>query len=150
MTCPARPSPRLAPDLRLRLAFCADFNKNSRVNAKVRQSRAVKVGKFKNLVQVQIMKIESSTPSSATPAKPRSQAASATPPSSPAADDASVALHLQQAGGLGASSAPFDTQRIAEIRQAIAEGRFQVDAEKIADRLINDVRDQLAKNRPPA
>ena len=84
------------------------------------------------------------------PAKPRSQASSATPPSSAAADDASVALHLQQAGGLDASSAPFDSQRVAEIRQAIAEGRFQVDTEKIAERLINDVRDQLAKNRPPA
>lgn len=96
------------------------------------------------------MKIEPSTTSLATPAKPRAHASTATAPSSAAADDASVALHLQQAGGLDASSAPFDSQRVAEIRQAIAEGRFQVDTEKIADRLINDVREQLAQSRPPA
>lgn len=59
-------------------------------------------------------------------------------------------MHLQQAGGLGATTAPFDSQRVAEIRQAIAEGRFQIDADKIAGRLLDSVRDMLAKDRPAA
>lgn len=96
------------------------------------------------------MKIDSSIPSPVIPAKARSQTAATTAAKSPAADGAPVALHLQQTEGLGASSAPFNSQRVAEIRQAIAEGRFQIDANKIADRLINDVRDLLAKERPTA
>lgn len=94
------------------------------------------------------MKIDSSIPSPVIPAKARSQTATAA--KSPAAGGEPVALHLQQTEGLGASSAPFDSQRVAEIRQAIAEGRFQIDAEKIADRLISEVRELLAKDRPTA
>ncbi|HCX32940.1 MAG TPA: flagellar biosynthesis anti-sigma factor FlgM [Rhodocyclaceae bacterium] len=37
-----------------------------------------------------------------------------------------------------------DPARVAEIRQAIAEGRFRVDAEKVADGLIESVRQMLA------
>ncbi len=98
------------------------------------------------------MKISSSIPSPATPLKARNQAASsaATTPASAAAGDASVSMHLQQTSALGAATAPFDSQRVAEIRQAIAEGHFKIDAEKIASRLIDDVRDLLAKDRPTA
>lgn len=102
------------------------------------------------------MKINSSIPSPATPLKARDQAASsasnaATTPASSATGDASVAMHhLQPTATLGAAAAPFDSQRVAEIRQAIVEGHFQIDAEKIASRLIDDVRDLLAKDRPTA
>lgn len=98
------------------------------------------------------MKINSSIPSpttSATPPKARHQAATAAPASS-ATGDTSVSMHLQQAGPLGTTAAPFDSQRVAEIRQAIVEGHFQIDADKIAGRLIDDVRDLLAKDRPTA
>lgn len=44
------------------------------------------------------------------------------------------------------SDAPVDTQRVAEIKQAIAEGRFKVNPERIADGLLSSVRDMLAKN----
>jgi len=37
-----------------------------------------------------------------------------------------------------------DANRIAEIRQAMAEGRFQVDASKVADGLIESVREMIA------
>jgi negative regulator of flagellin synthesis FlgM len=99
------------------------------------------------------MKINSSIPSPTTPLKARNQAASsassaATKPA--AAGDASVAMHLQPTATLGAAAAPFDSQRVAEIRQAMVEGHFQIDAEKIASRLIDDVRDLLAKDRPVA
>lgn len=103
------------------------------------------------------MKINSSIPSPATPLKARDQAASsassassaATTPASSAPGDASVSMHLQQATTQGAA-APFDSQRVAEIRQAITEGHFKIDPEKIASRLIDDVRDLLAKDRPTA
>ena len=99
------------------------------------------------------MKINSSIPSpttSATPPKARHQAAATTAPTSSVASDDSVSMHLQQAGPLGATVSPFDSQRVAEIRQAIVEGHFQIDAEKIASRLIDGVRDLLAKDRPTA
>lgn len=38
-----------------------------------------------------------------------------------------------------------DTQRVAEIKQAIAEGRFKINPERIADGLLASVRDMLAK-----
>ena len=44
------------------------------------------------------------------------------------------------------SDAPVDTQRVAEIKQAIAEGRFKINPERIADGLLSSVRDLLAKN----
>jgi negative regulator of flagellin synthesis FlgM len=44
----------------------------------------------------------------------------------------------------------FNSQRVAEIRQAISDGRFQINPEKIADGLINSVREMLAQNRRSA
>jgi negative regulator of flagellin synthesis FlgM len=60
------------------------------------------------------------------------------------------------AANVGASSvrsaeptpAPFDSKRVEEIRQAIADGRLQIDADKIAGRLLDGVQELLAKNRP--
>jgi negative regulator of flagellin synthesis FlgM len=37
-----------------------------------------------------------------------------------------------------------DAGRIAEIKQAMAEGRFKVDASKVADGLIDSVRQMIA------
>lgn len=48
----------------------------------------------------------------------------------------------------GASSgAPIDGARIAEIKLAISEGRFKVNAEAIADGLIDTARDLLKSQR---
>jgi negative regulator of flagellin synthesis FlgM len=44
----------------------------------------------------------------------------------------------------------FNAEKVAEIRQAISEGRFQVNAERIADGLISSVREMLAQGRPSA
>jgi negative regulator of flagellin synthesis FlgM len=43
-----------------------------------------------------------------------------------------------------ASTPIVDTERVAEIKRAIAEGRFQVNPERIADGLLQSVRDMLA------
>ena len=42
-------------------------------------------------------------------------------------------------------SRDFDVARVAEIRRAISEGRYQVNAGKIADGLIDSVRELLKK-----
>lgn len=41
-----------------------------------------------------------------------------------------------------------DKARVAEIRQAISEGRFKIDANRIADGLIESVREMLDTRTP--
>lgn len=67
----------------------------------------------------------------------------------PQVELSSVATHLH-AGQVGATSDTFNAEKVAEIRQAIAEGRFQINPDRIADGLINSVRDMLAQNRRTA
>jgi len=61
---------------------------------------------------------------------------------------AEVSISSASAQLSGASSgAPIDGARIAEIKQAIAEGRFQINAEAIADGLLDTARDLLQSQR---
>ena len=53
----------------------------------------------------------------------------------------SMALH-----SVSSPDETFNSQKVAEIRQAISEGRFQINPERIADGLISSVREMLAKN----
>ena len=53
-----------------------------------------------------------------------------------------VSATLSAAGG---AEGAFDSKKVAEIRQAISEGRFQIDPEKVADGLLNSVREMLAR-----
>lgn len=96
------------------------------------------------------MKIDSSLPATAvTGGSGRTPAAAAPAKSAPAAgaapgekvDISSLSARLQEAG---AGAAPFDAQRVAEIRQAIGAGRFQINPERIADGLLDGVREMLA------
>jgi negative regulator of flagellin synthesis FlgM len=48
-------------------------------------------------------------------------------------------------GGLTNASGGIDTKRVAEIKDAISKGNLSVDAGKIADGLIQTVRDLLQK-----
>jgi negative regulator of flagellin synthesis FlgM len=41
------------------------------------------------------------------------------------------------------SSETVNTSRVAQVKLAIAEGRYQIDAEKIADKLIESTRESL-------
>lgn len=90
------------------------------------------------------MKIDSSyKPATASlPAKaPTAQAA----PASPATDAVSLS---QLAGTLqGGEKPPINAARIQEIKLAISEGRFKVNPEAIADRLIESARDLLNSKR---
>ena len=59
-----------------------------------------------------------------------------------------IASGLQQAEAALANTPIVDAGRVAEIKQAISEGRFQVDAGKVADGLIDSVREMLASQTP--
>lgn len=58
-------------------------------------------------------------------------------------DISSLSARLQEVGG---GDAPMNAQRVAEIKQAIAEGRFQINPERIADGLLASVRDMLGRS----
>jgi negative regulator of flagellin synthesis FlgM len=57
----------------------------------------------------------------------------------------SSAGQLQAMRG-GMSESPIDTAKVEAIKQAIAEGRFKINPEAIADGLLNDVK-ELLKNQ---
>lgn len=81
-----------------------------------------------------------STP--ATTAKNTEKAASAAP-----ATTDSVRLSSQgqamASSSVGGSNAVFDTKKVERIKLAIADGQFQVNSEKVADGLLETVRDLL-------
>lgn len=94
------------------------------------------------------MKIDSSIPSSTSLPKTQPKKAAGSPASVPASSanvgDASSVRSAEP------TPAPFDSKRVEEIRQAVADGRLQIDADKIAGRLLDGVQELLAKNRPAA
>ena len=51
---------------------------------------------------------------------------------------------MQKAEQVIAATPVVDEARVNEIKQAISDGRFQVDANKVADGLIDSVRQMLA------
>lgn len=95
------------------------------------------------------MKIDSSLKPVGTGTVSGSRAKAATAQTRSAGEGASeVKLSSASTQLAGASSgAPIDGARIAEIKLAIAEGRFSVNAEAIADSLISSARDLLQSQR---
>lgn len=77
-------------------------------------------------------------------------------PNSPAAQGDSVRiselsreLHAFDASSVNADDKDVvDSERVSEIRQAISEGRFKVNPEKVADNLIASVRELLVNQKP--
>ena len=55
-----------------------------------------------------------------------------------------LASQLQNLEGRLAQEPAIDAQRVAEIRQAIKEGRFTINPEAIADKLVESVKELLA------
>lgn len=86
------------------------------------------------------MKIDNSYKPTAQAIAPRQTTAQTTPTGS-----AQEAVSLSQlAGSLqGGEKPPVNAAKIQEIKQAISEGRFQINPEAIADRLIESARDLL-------
>lgn len=71
--------------------------------------------------------------------------------SAASSDSASVKVNISSLSSLGvdsvlANSPVTNPDKIAEIKQAIADGKFTVNADKIASGLIDSVRELLGKN----
>jgi negative regulator of flagellin synthesis FlgM len=49
--------------------------------------------------------------------------------------------------GAGAVSADFDSEKVSRVAQAIAEGKFEVNAGAIADKLLANAREVLGKSQ---
>lgn len=93
------------------------------------------------------MKIDNSHPparpaaTTGKPAPARAQDSQATA----SEQSSSTVTHLTAASSRTGSE-DIDLARVAELRQAIREGRLEINAERIADGLIASVREQLEQN----
>lgn len=80
--------------------------------------------------------VGNSQPRTGSPDRPRAAAA--------AQDSVAIGTAARLASG---GEAPLDTARVQQIRQAIAEGRFRINPEAIADRLIESARELVDGQR---
>jgi negative regulator of flagellin synthesis FlgM len=78
--------------------------------------------------------------------KPAKAAASAEPAAGPQVEVSSSSA-LQGATEAIAGTPVVNADRVAEIRQAILDGRFQVNADRIAGSLLDSVRQILSSQR---
>jgi negative regulator of flagellin synthesis FlgM len=58
-------------------------------------------------------------------------------------EEGAVAKLSGQVGKLNAPDAPFDAQKVAQIQQAIREGKFEINPEAIASKVIESARELL-------
>lgn len=72
-------------------------------------------------------------------------ASSASPPMPAALNSLAAQVRQLQTQLLQPGAGDFDAAKVAEIRQAISEGRYQINPDKIADGLLDTVRDLLGK-----
>ena len=73
-------------------------------------------------------------------------------PPSPAVSSTSVNLgttsaQLRSTGGSETNTPPVNASKVAEIKKAISEGRFQVNSSAVANSLISSVTDLIAANQ---
>ncbi|HEX5362690.1 MAG TPA: flagellar biosynthesis anti-sigma factor FlgM [Gallionella sp.] len=55
----------------------------------------------------------------------------------------SAATHLRNMEETMSGSSPVNAAKVAEIKQAISEGRFRINSDVVADRLISSVRELI-------
>lgn len=68
--------------------------------------------------------------------------------SSPVASESvTISPQLQALSAQVATTAVFDTSKVAEIKAAIANGEFKVDPEKVANGLLESVSDLIQTRR---
>ena len=67
--------------------------------------------------------------------------------SSPRVEVSSLGAQLAEIEANLANVSVVDSQRVAEIKQAISDGRFKVNPDVIADRLLETVRELIQSQR---
>ena len=60
-----------------------------------------------------------------------------------ASGEGAVAKLSGQLGALNSPEAPFDSAKVAQIQQAIREGKFEINAEAVASKVIESARELL-------
>lgn len=90
------------------------------------------------------MKIEGLNSTTALSGGAKPKAARSAPAEAPASPQESVQIG---SAGVASAEAPLDTARVEAIRQAISEGRFQINPDAIAERLIQSARELVAAQR---
>jgi negative regulator of flagellin synthesis FlgM len=58
-----------------------------------------------------------------------------------------LSARLQEASAALAETPVIDVARVAEIKLAISQGQFKINPEKIADGLLDSVRQMLARQQ---
>lgn len=81
------------------------------------------------------------------PAAKSSDTAQPSAPNSTSVHLGETTAQLQSMQGSMASSPVVNAAKVAEVKQAISEGRFQVNSTVVADRLISSVRDLLSTQK---
>lgn len=81
------------------------------------------------------------------PAAPTSGSAQPAAPNSTSVHLGETTAQLQNMQSVMANSPVVDAAKVAEIKQAISEGRFQVNSSVVADRLLASVRDLLSTQK---
>ena len=92
------------------------------------------------------MKIESSTKSAATLLVKETRGHSTSKASPPPGDDVQLSV-MSAKLATGDDTQLFDSGRVSEIKQAISEGRFTINAGAIADRLIASAKELVDSQR---
>ncbi|MES2534880.1 MAG: flagellar biosynthesis anti-sigma factor FlgM [Pseudomonadota bacterium] len=64
-----------------------------------------------------------------------------------ASDQVHLSSQLQALGGQITGAEVFNAEKVEEIKAAIAAGRFQVNSEKVADGLMDAVKDLLQSRK---
>lgn len=97
------------------------------------------------------MKIEGTPKGLSTPttgesrAKPAARGPQGTAGASGEVELSPLSSSLARAESIAQSTPVVDQARVEEIRAAIREGRFRIDANRIADGLLDSVREMLGK-----
>ncbi|KAB0581089.1 flagellar biosynthesis anti-sigma factor FlgM [Ideonella dechloratans] len=101
----------------------------------------MKIGSPEHQVAVSTLTNDRSATGSAKKASTTSQSNSS--------DSATVALSsaASQLRDSGALDGTFDAEKVARIAQAIKDGKFQVNADKIADKMIANAQELLNNSR---
>jgi negative regulator of flagellin synthesis FlgM len=65
----------------------------------------------------------------------------------PQSDNVTLSTQVQELAAQVSASSVFDAKKVEEIKAAIANGQFQVNAESVADGLMDTVKDLISTRR---